>query len=189
MHKSFPIAFSHISNSYELVKKLSNTYVNDEFQLVSLDVISLFTNIPIELALDSIANRWNHISGNCNIPKCEFILAVKFVLGSTVFTFNGVMYQQSFGTPMGSPLSPIIADIVLQDLERRALDRLSFTLPFFVRYVDDLALAVPSSMVDHTLNTFNSFHTRLQFTVEKGEKNRLNFLDVTIILCGKSNNF
>lgn len=35
---------------------------------------------------------------------------VKFIMNSTYFTFNSKYYKQSFGTPMGSPLSPIIAD-------------------------------------------------------------------------------
>src|SRR5580765_5024327 len=91
-------------------------------------------------------------------------------------------YRQTFGTPMASPLSPIIADLTLQDLESKALASLSFTLPFYVRYVDDVALAAPSSMLKDILKIFNSFHPRLQFTMEEGVDNRLNYLDVTIIV-------
>jgi len=40
---------------------------------------------------------------------------------SMYFIFNKVIYKQTFGMPMGS-LSPIIADIVLQDLEEKALN-------------------------------------------------------------------
>ncbi|KAM0729416.1 hypothetical protein ACS0PU_004770 [Formica fusca] len=83
---------------------------------------------------------------------------------------------------MGSPLSPIITDIALQDLENRALSTLKFTPSFYFRYVDDVALAVPSDLIDYTLNIFNSFHTRLQFTVETGLNNSLNFLDITMFL-------
>ncbi|EFN71402.1 hypothetical protein EAG_10236, partial [Camponotus floridanus] len=56
------------------------------------------------------------------------------------------------------------------------------TITFYFRYVDDVVLAAPSSMLSTILDTFNSFHTRLQFTMEKGADNHLNFLDVTIIL-------
>lgn len=107
------------------------------------------------------------------------MLAVK-VLNSIYFVFNGIFYQQTFGTPMGSP-SPIITDIVLQDLETKALKRLSFS-PFFFRYVDDVALAASSSCFKHILDTFKTFHPRLQFTMEVGENNKLNFLDVTLSL-------
>jgi len=81
---------------------------------------------------------------------------------------------------MDSPISPIIADIVMDDIERKALNNLKFKMPFYCRYVDDIALAVPSNKTELILNTFNSFHPRLQFTLEIGGK-VLNFLDVTII--------
>jgi hypothetical protein len=89
---------------------------------------------------------------------------------------------------MGSPLSPVIADLVLQDLETEVLRTLDFQVPFFFRYVDDIAMAVPRDMVNVTLDNFNSFHPRLQFTIEIGN-NRLNFLDTTIILNERSVEF
>ncbi|KMQ92471.1 hypothetical protein RF55_7530 [Lasius niger] len=82
---------------------------------------------------------------------------------------------------MGSPLSPIIVDITLQDLEKRALAMLPINLPFYVRYVNDVALAAPSFMLNDVLNMFNSLHPRLQFTMEKGVDNPLNFLDIIIV--------
>lgn len=83
---------------------------------------------------------------------------------------------------MGSPLSPIIADIVLQDLENRALQALSFTPTFYFRFVDDLILAVPYDLIDYTLDIFNSLHNRLQFTLKTDDNNKINLLDLTLIL-------
>jgi len=80
---------------------------------------------------------------------------------------------------MGSPLSPNIAEIVLQDLEKEALGLLSIGIPFYHRYVD-IALAAPRHKINEFLNTFNSLHPKLQFTLEIGGK-KLNFLDVTLI--------
>jgi len=115
---STSVSQNHIGNSFELVEKLKNTHIEDEFSLISLDVISLFTNIPIDLAIISLIDRWDFISISCNIPKDEFLHAVQFVLESTFFSFDNQIYKQNFGIPIGSPLSPIIADIVMQDLER-----------------------------------------------------------------------
>lgn len=81
---------------------------------------------------------------------------------------------------MGSPLSPILADIVLQDLEDYALSHISCHIPFYLRYVDDVAMAAPSCLIPDILKIFNSFHNRLQFTVEIPDNNSLNFLDITI---------
>ncbi|XP_071642143.1 uncharacterized protein [Temnothorax longispinosus] len=184
MIENFPTAKSHIKNSFELVQRLANTRIEDGYKLISLDVVSLFTiyNVSVEMVLDSISARWNYIAAKCKIPKPEFLTTVKLVLNSTFFTFNGRIYQQTFGTPMGSPLSPIGADIVMQDLENKALTILRYTPSFFNRYVDDIALAAPSALLQHTLDVFNSFHPRLQFTMEVGEGDTLNFLEVTMIL-------
>ncbi|XP_011859689.1 PREDICTED: uncharacterized protein LOC105557131 [Vollenhovia emeryi] len=179
---TIPKPQSHILNSYDLVNKLNGRHIQETHDLISLDVVSLFTNIPLDLAEDSITTRWTYISEKCAIPQEEFLKAIRFVLKSTYFSFNGKIYQQTFGTPMGSPLSPIIADITMQDLENRAIELLNFRPPFYFRYVDDIALAVPSHMKDSALQIFNSFHPRLQFTIEEGTNRKLNFLDTTIII-------
>jgi len=133
------------------------------------------------MVIDSIVKRWDYIGKRCAISREEFIIAIRFVLSSTYFVFNHFCYQQTFGTPMGSPLSPIIADITLQDLESRAVTALPVTLPFYMRYVDDIALTAPSSTFDTIVHIFNSYHPGLQFTMEEGVDGRLNFLNVTII--------
>jgi len=83
---------------------------------------------------------------------------------------------------MGSPLSPVLADIVLQNIEEAALGHLLAGLPFYYRYVDDILLASPPELLELILETFNSFHERLKFIMEIGEGGRINFLDVTLIV-------
>jgi len=88
---------------------------------------------------------------------------------------------------MGSPLSPVIADLILQRLELSILTNLSFKPTFFYRYVDDIILAVPLCHFNDLLDKFNSFHHRLKFTMEvKKNGDRLNFLDLSIIKKGNS---
>jgi len=52
---------SSIENIFELIDKLSGTFIDDIYSLISLDVISLFTNILIDSALDNISKRWRFI--------------------------------------------------------------------------------------------------------------------------------
>jgi len=54
------------------------------------------------------------------------------VLDSTFFKFDQKIYKQNFGTLMGSSLSPI-ANLVIQDLERKVLGKLDFRLPFLLQ--------------------------------------------------------
>lgn len=71
-------------------------------------------------------------------PKDEFLKALNLVLDSTYFQFENCFYKQKFG-PMGSPLSPILADLVLQDIEILALKEIGIILPFYFRYMDDIS--------------------------------------------------
>jgi len=44
------------------------------------------------------------------------------------------------------PLSPVISDIVLQDLEQMAISQLPIKLPFYFQYINDILLAAPGEM-------------------------------------------
>jgi len=145
----------------------------------------MFINIPIDLALKSIEKRWDLISKNTSIPLNEFLIGIRLILNSTFFKFNDLIYQQTFGTPMSSPLSPLIADLVIQDLEIDIFRQLPFNLPIFYRYVDDIIVLAPSSHIKFILQCFNSYHNRINFTLEEGN-NGINFLDITIIKNGNS---
>jgi len=170
-----------VANSYQLIESLNGFILDRNHKIVSLDVTSLFTYIPIESALNSIEKRWNLISQYTLIPLQEFKDAVKFVLSSTFFTFNNICYKQIFSTPMGSLLSPVIADLVLQDLETTAILNLPFQLPFYYRYVDDIILSASTNSLHLLTQTFNSQHSRLQFTMKVERDRKISFLDLTFI--------
>jgi len=135
-------------------------------KLVSFDVISLFINVPIELAINSIEKRWEHIEWHTKIIKSEFIAAIKFILSSTYFNFNKKIYKQTFGTPMGSPLSPIISDLVMRDLKDNVLNSLNIQLISYYQYVDDVILSTYEEEIHSILKKFNSYHLRLKFTMK-----------------------
>lgn len=83
---------------------------------------------------------------------------------------------------MGSPLSPILADIVMQDLETSILESLDFQVKFYFRYVDDIIMCAPKDKTYHIQEKFNSYHERLKFTTEFCINNEINFLDLNIVL-------
>jgi len=130
--------------------------------------------------MESIEKRWEYIERFTKITKNEFLAAINFVLSSTYFTFNNKIYKQTFGTPMGSPLSPIVADLVMQDLEENILNSLNSRPPLYYRYVDDIILSAPENEIHNILEKFNSYHHRLKFTMETEVNRRLSFLDITL---------
>lgn len=133
----------YIKNSFDLVNKLRELHIDSECRLASLDVISLFTNIPVEIANSSLVKRWKFIKNNMSIPQNEFLITVNLILNSTFFSFNNIIYKQIFGTPMDSPVSPIIADIViLRSMRLRSCHFSShFTLHMWTMYYLQLSRA------------------------------------------------
>ena len=81
-----------IINSFELVQKLKNVNVPDNFVLASLDVVSLFTNIPKEAAISAVKCRWEEIRRKVSMPWNDFEEGLRLCLDSTDFNFNGTTY-------------------------------------------------------------------------------------------------
>ena len=87
---------------------------------------------------------------------------------------------------MGSPLGPtLLANIIMTELEIIVKPLInSGKIVFYKRYVDDtLVLAKPSD-IEYILNTFNTFHSQIQFTVDKFPDNDIHFLDIQILQNG-----
>ena len=78
---------------YELKDKLKNFKLHDEHILLSLDVKSLFTNIPVELVSDNIDKRVPSIMNKCLIPIDAIKNCIRFLYDNTYFTFNNNVYK------------------------------------------------------------------------------------------------
>lgn len=171
-----------IKNTFDFAKVMNGRYLPEGFVVASFDVVSLFTNIPISLIVNILEQNFELIKKNCNIPKPKFIEMIKFIFETTVFSFEGSYFLQTFGTPMGSNLSPILADIVMNSLLKYVINNVDFQFPFISQYVDDIICALPNNRIEETLNIFNSFNTKLIFTIEKEDShNSVPFLDTRVI--------
>ena len=86
---------------------------------------------------------------------------------------------------MGSPISPLFANMVMDDLETNCLSTLkekhNVNPLFYFRYVDDTIMCIDKKQIDLVVTTFNSYNNRLQFTYEIEQDKKINFLDMTLI--------
>ena len=78
---------------------------------------------------------------------------------------------------MGSPVSPIVANIFMEHFEEIALDS-RFRL--WRRYVDDVFCIIKRSNVETALVYLNSLFPSITFTVEKEQDGTLPFMDVLV---------
>ena len=92
--------------------------------MISFDVSSLFTNVPLDYTIDVIMRRiYTERETETNITKKE--LKDLLILCTKYFSFNEQLYLQKDGAVMGSPLGAIIAGIFLVKLKRNLLPMLS----------------------------------------------------------------
>ena len=73
----------------------------------------------------SIARDWLCVDGrlkDCTKLTMDNICeGLILCLNDTNFTFRGQHYQQIFGTAMGSPVSVVAANVVMEDIEEKAI--------------------------------------------------------------------
>ena len=84
--------------------------------LVSFDVKSLFTSIPLQLALESTKTAIQQSTTELTLPTEDIMDLLNLCLTSTYFQYNGKHYKQLHGTAMGSPVSVVVAEIVIGTL-------------------------------------------------------------------------
>lgn len=170
-----------VKDSFQFAEFINEKQLPEGFVIISLDVVSLFSNIPRELVINSIKKRWRCISSYCNMSYDKFIEIIEFIFDTTYFTFDNIFYKQILGTPMGATVSPIVAQYVMDDLLDTCIPLLTFQLPFIKKYVDDIICSVPEEGIEEILLTFNNYNEHLKFTVEKENNGRVPFLDTEVI--------
>ena len=108
---------------------------------------------------------------------------MKICATTTYFCFGNDFYEQVSGLAMGSPLSPILANLFMEGLERKLLSRSPCKPLCWFRYVDDTYTIWPKNRQDdavHFLDFANRFHPSIKFTMESEINNTLPFLDTKI---------
>ncbi|XP_055527183.1 uncharacterized protein LOC129719802 [Wyeomyia smithii] len=168
-------------DSKSFCEYINNLSIPADHILVSFDVASLFTNVTKDVVTHDIIMMWSNIKEHTGINLDFFLEIIEFCLGASFFYFRGKFYRQINGLAMGSPLSPILAGIVMENLVTKAITQAHVPVQFIRKYVDDLFLVLHKDQVDHTLAIFNEQNPNIKFTCEKEDRGRLPFLDLLVV--------
>ena len=148
--------------------------------MISFDVVSLFTNVPLDATIDIILRRiYDDKEINTDISRTDMKQLLLICTKDVHFTFNNEIYKQKDGVAMGSPLGPVLAGIFMVELERKVVPTI-VEVKLWKRYVDDTIAVVKIGCEEYILSVLNSFHKQIQFTYESEENDQLPFLDVLL---------
>ena len=169
-----------LQSTENFIDAIKTIQIPDDHKLVSFDVKSLFTSIPLQLALDCTENAIKNSTAELPLPTDDIMDLLNLCLTSTYFQYNGKHYKQLHGTAMGSPVSVVVAEIVMQNIEEQALATYTRTIPIWLRYVDDTFTAVHKDGIDDFHEHLNRQNADIQFTKEIEENGKIPFLDCLV---------
>ncbi|UYV71664.1 hypothetical protein LAZ67_8004025 [Cordylochernes scorpioides] len=111
------------SDSPDFMAKLKNFPQSDSSTMSTFDVTSLFLSLPHSLIVDGLSSLLNSPAVSDKDQKVVSEL-FNICLGMNTLEFNGRFFLQIRGSPMGSPLSTIAAEIVIPQSFSNAIYRI-----------------------------------------------------------------
>ncbi|KAJ8916401.1 hypothetical protein NQ315_014611, partial [Exocentrus adspersus] len=172
-------------NTPHFIEKLTTINIDSTELLVSFDVVSLFTNVPVDKTLSIVRNKLendNNLKDRTKLNVSAFMELLTLCIKTTYFQLENDFYQQDFGMAMGSSLSPIMSNIFMEHFEETYVKSYINKPKIWWRYVDDVFSIWPHGQDNLTdfLNFLNNIEPTIKFTLELEENNKLPFLDVMI---------
>jgi hypothetical protein len=113
---------------------------------VSFDTVSLFTNIPVDEALQVTRKKLHNDEtlAERSVLQVEAVMGLLEVcLRNTYFQVDDKIFQQKDVMATGSSLPPIVSNIFIQHFEKLALDSAQHKTSLWIRCVDDIFLVWP----------------------------------------------
>ena len=170
----------HVHNTRDLYRSIKDVLWQGEC-IKSYDVSALFTSVPIQPVLNIIQQRLQDLQNRTSMSIKHIINLLEFCLNSTSFVFQGQYYQQMEGAAMGSPLSPIVANIIMEQFEKEALETAPHPPSLWKRFVDDTFVILEAKYKDEFFHHINSLDSNIKFTAETSKTDgSIPFLDTWI---------
>ena len=174
---------SYVRDTSDFIKKLETFQTQNEIILVTLDVTSLYTNIPnhegILAVIKTLEPTYNKRVSLQSIKKL-----LTAVLHMNNFEFNGKHYLQIGGTAMGTKVAPSYANLFMGKLEDKLLSeakKMGLKPALYLRFIDDIFVIWDQGEenLKRFINFLNESHDSIKFTAEYS-KNSVTFLDTKI---------
>ena len=117
----------HAQKTQNFIQQTEGIQLQPDQCMVSFDVKALFTSVPIQPAINIIKKLLEEEQSLQQITTMSMkniTCLLEFCLKSTYFTYQGKYYEQLDGAAMGYPISPIIANLYVENFEEKKLTQL-----------------------------------------------------------------
>ena len=174
----------HIQSTSDFVNRAKGLTLQQGECLTSYDVTSLFTSVPIHPTLNIIKHlleKDEKLNDRTVLSVQDIIELLGFCLHNTYFSFQNKFYEQVEGAAIGSPVSPIVANLYMEHFERKALRSASNPPQVWYRFVDDIMVIQQQTHKQAFLDHISSIDPAIKFTVEGNQGNgAISFLDTLV---------
>ena len=168
---------NHIQSTSDFVNRAKRVTLQPGECLISYDITSLFTSVPIDPALNIIRDlleKDEKLNDRTVLSVQNITEFLGFCLHNTYFSFQNKFYEQVEGVAVGLQVSPIVANLYMEHFERKAL-RSAPSLPWvWFRFVDHTWViqqqAHKQAFLDHICN----IDPAIKFTVEGTQRYGVN---------------
>ncbi|UYV65327.1 hypothetical protein LAZ67_3003959 [Cordylochernes scorpioides] len=148
--------------------------------MVSYDVVAMYLSLPHQLIIRHLTSFLQ--DNQVDHRTAESIVALSSLcLDFTTFTFNNQLFKQIRGSPMGSPLSSPLAEIVMANIDHWVQQQIAPGIHMWRRYIDDIFCICDTGQEINILNSLNSYHPEISFTLELENRSVLPYLDILVI--------
>ena len=173
---------SYIQDTTDFINKINKTEnITENTFLVTLDVKSLYTNIPNHEGIEAAKEALNSVNEKPIATK----VIIKFlflILTLNNFIFNGLHYLQKIGCAMGTICAPTYANIFMGEFEKKFIyPCIKSFCNFYCRFIDDIFLLWNGTEEEllSFISKLNKCHPTIKFDF-KYSKEQIDFLDTTV---------
>jgi hypothetical protein len=150
-----------------------------------LDVTNLFTTMPVDETLEILKSNLEEDTSRkdrSHLSIENIMDLVRVCVYNTYFQFDDKFCRQTREMAIGSPLSPVLCNVFMENFERRAIVIFPTKPSLFLFYVDDISVEWPEdeTPIEDFYNYLNSLTPHIKSTLERDKEGILAFHEVKI---------
>ena len=164
------------TSTKKICESLKNIILKEGHELISFDVSSLYTNVPVHEAIERCAELLFE-QFSLDISKETFITLAEIASCNVMMLTHDGYYRQIDGLAMGSPPAPHLANGWMSQFD----PIIQAEAELYERYMDDIITEHPSDTIPEKYDEINKLHPVLKFTMEREKDGNIPVLDMRLI--------